>query len=120
MRKKYIVEIGMGADLHGQDVTKAGCKAVKDAISHSCLCGLQEILGLHDFDDIYIDVKIATPMPDEIDQEAILSEVPFGRKTIQVVEGGITVPAIYVEQFGDKKEDIVAVLAAVTLCVDIV
>ena len=44
MRKKYIVEIGMGADLHGQDVTKAGRKAVKDAISHSCLCGLQEIL----------------------------------------------------------------------------
>lgn len=119
MRKKYIVEIGMGADLHGQDVTKAGRKAVKDAISHSCLCGLQEILGLQNFDDIYIDVKIATPLPDEIDQEAILSEIPFGRKSIQVVEGGLTVPAIYVEQFGDKNEDVVAVLAAVTLSVDI-
>jgi len=119
MRKKYIVEIGMGADLHGQDVTKAGRKAVKDAISHSCLCGLQEILGLREFDDIYVDVKLATPLPEEIDQAAILAEIPFGRKTLQVVEGGITVPAIYVEQFGDKNKDIVAVLAAVTLSVDI-
>lgn len=118
MRKKFIVELGMGADLHGQDVTKAGRKAVKDAISRSCLCGLQEILGLQSFDDVYIEVKIATPLP-EVDQVAILSEIPFGHKSIQVVEGGMIVPAIYVEQFGDKNEDIVVVLAAVTLSVDV-
>jgi uncharacterized protein (TIGR02058 family) len=55
-----------------------------------------------------------------IDHAAILAEIPFGRKTLQVVAGGMSVPAIYVEQFGDKNEDIVAVLAAVTLSVDIV
>ena len=119
MRKKYIIEIGMGADLHGQDVTKAGRKAVKDAISRSCLCGLQEILGLREFDNVYLDVKLATPLPEQIDHAAILAEIPFGRKTLHVVEGGMTVPAIYVEQFGDKNEDVVAVLAAVTLSVDI-
>ena len=54
-----------------------------------------------------------------IDQAAILAEIPFGRKTLQVVEGGITVPAIFVEQFGDKNEEVVAVLAAVALSVDI-
>ncbi|MGD8844363.1 MAG: Lin0512 family protein [Desulfobacteraceae bacterium] len=32
-RKRFIVEIGTGADLHGKDVTKAACRAVKDAIS---------------------------------------------------------------------------------------
>ena len=40
--KKYIVELGLGSDFHGQDVTKAAKKAAKDAISHSCLCGLEE------------------------------------------------------------------------------
>jgi uncharacterized protein (TIGR02058 family) len=30
--KRFIVEIGTGADLHGEDVTKAACRAVKDAI----------------------------------------------------------------------------------------
>ena len=39
--KKYIVELGLGSDFHGQDVTKAAKKAAKDAISHSCLCGLE-------------------------------------------------------------------------------
>ncbi len=118
MRKKFIVEVGMGTDLHGQDVTKAGRKAVKDAISRSCLCGLQEILGLQHFDDVYVDVKIASPLPDQVDRTAILSEIPFGRKRIQVVEGGMSVPAIYVQQFGDKNEDVVVVLAAVTVSVE--
>jgi len=119
MRKKFIVEVGMGTDLHGQDVTKAGRKAVKDAISRSCLCGLQEILGLQHFDDVYIDLTIASPLREEVDQEAILAEIPFGRKSIQVIEGGMGVPAIYVERFGDKNEDVVVVVAAVTVSVDL-
>ena len=32
-RKRFIVELGNGADLHGEDVTEAACRAVKDAIS---------------------------------------------------------------------------------------
>ena len=47
--KKYIVEFGLGTDFHGQDVTKAAAKAAKDAISRSCLCGLEQVLGLTDF-----------------------------------------------------------------------
>ena len=44
--KKFIVEFGMGTDFHGQDVTKAARKAVRDAVSRSCLCGLEDVLGL--------------------------------------------------------------------------
>jgi uncharacterized protein (TIGR02058 family) len=32
-RKRYIVEIGIRADRHGADVTKAAQRAVKDAFS---------------------------------------------------------------------------------------
>jgi len=115
MRKRFIVEIGMGTDLHGQDVTKASCRAVQDAISRSCLCGLQEILALPRLDDMVVEVKIATPLPDQVDHEAVLSEIPFGHKNIQVVEGGLSVPTLFDEQQGDINENTVVALAAVTL-----
>jgi uncharacterized protein (TIGR02058 family) len=119
MQKRFVVEIGMGTDLHGQDVTKASCRAVRDAISRSCLCGLQEILALPHFDDMIVEVKIATPFPDRVDRETVLSEIPFGRKSIQVVEGGLSVPTLFVQQLGDKNEDTVVALAAVTVSVNV-
>ncbi|MDR1622799.1 MAG: Lin0512 family protein, partial [Synergistaceae bacterium] len=39
--RRYIVEFGIGMDFHGQDVSKAAAKAVRDATTKSCLCGLQ-------------------------------------------------------------------------------
>jgi len=38
--KRYVVEFGMGADLHGGDLTKAAQKAVKDALSTSLCHGV--------------------------------------------------------------------------------
>jgi uncharacterized protein (TIGR02058 family) len=118
MRKRFIVEIGMGTDLHGQDVTKASCRAVRDAISRSCLCGLQEIVALSQFEDMIVEVKVATPLPEQVDQAAVLAQVPFGRKSIQVAEGGMSVPTLYLPELGDKNADAVVVLAAVTVSVD--
>ena len=119
MRKRFIVEIGMGTDLHGQEVTKASRRAVRDAISRSCLCGLQEIVVLPRLDDMLVEVKIATPLPDQVDQAAVLSEIPFGHKSIKVVEGGLSVPTLLIEELGDKNEDAVVVLAAVAVSVDV-
>jgi uncharacterized protein (TIGR02058 family) len=119
MRKRFIVEFGMGTDLHGQDVTKASCRAVKDAISRSCLCGLQEILALPRLDDMVVEVMIATPYPDRVDQETVLFEIPFGHKTIKVVEGGLAVPTLFDELQGDINEDTVVAVAAVTVWVDV-
>ena len=119
MRKRFIVEIGMGANLHGQDVTKAGCRAVKNAISSSCLCGLQEVLALPRLDDMVVEVTIATPLPEQVNHETVLAEIPFGQKTIQVVEGGLSVPTLFDEQQGDINENTVVALAAVTVWVDL-
>jgi uncharacterized protein (TIGR02058 family) len=119
MLKRFIVEIGMGTDLHGQDVTKASRRAVRDAISRSCLCGLQEIVALPRLDDMIVDVKIATPSPAQVDQTAVLAEIPFGRKSLQVVEGGLAVPTLLIEQLGDKNADAVVALAALTVSVDL-
>ena len=47
----YVLEFGMGVDLHGEDCTKAACRAVFDAVRHSSLPLLNEIrerlLALH-------------------------------------------------------------------------
>ena len=66
--KKFIVEFGMGTDFHGQDVTKAAKKAEKDAVSRSCLCGLDEVLGLTDFTrQVRILATVAVSRPEEVD-----------------------------------------------------
>ena len=54
MKKRFIVEFGSGADLHGADMTKAAARAIKDAVSHACLCGLVEILGRSSFEGILV------------------------------------------------------------------
>ena len=59
--KKFIMEVGMGLDQHGQSPTNAARKAVKDAISRSCLTGLLEIARLEDVNEMIVEVLVACP-----------------------------------------------------------
>jgi uncharacterized protein (TIGR02058 family) len=63
-RKRFIVELGYGADLHGRDMTKAACRAVQDALSRNCLCGLTvrgvELPELGEGDSIAVAVAALT------------------------------------------------------------
>jgi len=36
-RKRLVMEMGMGTDLHGQDYTKAAIRGLKDALWHNSL-----------------------------------------------------------------------------------
>jgi uncharacterized protein (TIGR02058 family) len=116
-RQRYIVEIGTGADLHGGDVTKAAQKAIKDAVSHSCLCGLFDIMNFTDPNEMYIELKIACPHPEKIDHEEVLRSVPFGTVDLEVVEGGLSVRGLYLPELGDGDTIVVAV-AALTVYID--
>jgi uncharacterized protein (TIGR02058 family) len=119
MYKRYIVELGTGVDLHGIDVNKAAKKAVKDAVSHGCLCGLVEILGITDTDkSIKIDLLIASPYPEMIDTEEVKKEIPFGKVNIEVKNGGLEVKGVSEESFG-LGDKIVMVNASLTLYVDV-
>ena len=113
--KRFIVEIGTGADLHGEDVTKAACRAVKDAISRSCLCGLVEILGIEDLQAIQVDILVACPKPDEVDLEQVKATVPIGQKTARAVEGGMNVRGLCVPNFAQDCDQIVVANASVTV-----
>ncbi|MFS8541908.1 MAG: Lin0512 family protein [Tissierellales bacterium] len=112
--KRYILEFGMGVDFHGQDVNRAAEKAVLDAISRSCLCGLQEILDIKDFNEkVVVNVTLSVSKPEEIDEERIKRCLPIGRKNVTAVKGGLKVPGLYIPEFGDKDNSIEAALACV-------
>lgn len=119
MFKRYIIEFGTGADLHGMDVTKAAKKAVKDAISHGCLCGLVEILDIKDpKTSIKIDLLLASPYPDKINVEEVIKTVPVGKVSADVINGGLAVKGLSEKDFGEG-DQIVLVNAALTVYVDV-
>ena len=107
---RYIIEFGMGTDFHGQDVTKAAVKAVRDAISRSCLCGLREVLALEDLDrDVKVTVTVAL--------ESVAACLPVGEVTAQAVGGGLHVPGLYLPKFGDTDDSIEVAVAVVEVFV---
>ncbi len=116
--KRFIVEIGTGADLHGEDVTKAACRAVKDAISRSCLCGLVELMGIADLQAVQVDIQVACPRPDEVNLEEVKAIVPIGHKTARAVEGGMTARGLCVPHFAPDCDRIVVANAAVTVAIE--
>jgi uncharacterized protein (TIGR02058 family) len=116
-RKRFIVEIGTGIDIHGENVTKAACRAVKDAVSRSCLCGLLEILELKNLEDVQVNIQVASPNPDQVDLEQVMAEVPIGRKSAHAVKGGMMTQGLCVPQFAPECDQIVVVNAAVTVSI---
>ncbi|MDR3589235.1 MAG: Lin0512 family protein [Negativicutes bacterium] len=116
-RKRYIVEIGTGADLHGGDVTKAAQRAVKDAVSRSCLCGLFDILGIDSPHRMYVEVKLGCPQPEMIREAEVLAMIPFGTASLEVAAGGLAVRGLALPELG-AGDTIVIAVAAVTVYVD--
>ncbi len=119
MKKRFIVEFGSGADLHGADMTKAAARAIKDAVSHACLCGLVEILGRSSFEGILVHAEVRVPDPGKVDVEALKAMIPIGEKEIVVEKGGMQVPGLEVACFAPGCSDIVMACAALTVYVDV-
>jgi uncharacterized protein (TIGR02058 family) len=112
--ERYVIEFGIGMDFHGQDVNNAARKAVRDAISKSCLSGLQEVLHIDDLDKgVRVKVTVAVTKPELIDVEGIKNCLPVGEVIVRAVHGGLTVPGIYLPRFGDRDDSIEAAIACV-------
>ena len=117
-RKRYVVEIGSGADLHGGDVTKAAQRAVKDAVSRSCLCGLFDILGIDSPQRMHVAIKLGVPHPEQIRKSEVLEMVPFGTTELEIVTGGLAVRGLDLPELG-AGDTIVIAVAALTVYVDV-
>jgi uncharacterized protein (TIGR02058 family) len=86
----YVLEFGMGVDVHGLDATKAACRAVSDAIRHSSLPLLREIRARDG--EMLVDVTVAVPDPASVDLGVVKAELPHGEVTVRAVNGGLRVP----------------------------
>ncbi len=88
--RRMVMEIGMGTDIRGGDPTKAAVRALRDALWHNALT-VAGALG-QPADAMHVDVTIGVPMPERVDREAVLAELPHGSGTVNVIEGGLAVP----------------------------
>jgi uncharacterized protein (TIGR02058 family) len=118
MYSRYLVEIGTGIDLHGMDVTKAAVKAVKDASSRSCMCGIQDLLHINGpGNNMRVQVKIGSTNPDKVDAEAVSKAVPFGSTEVIVTSGGLSERGLHVEALGEG-DTITVALAILTVWIN--
>lgn len=87
--QRFIIEMGMGNDLHGQDYTKAAGRAIEDALRHSSI-PLFGALGL-DHAEMRVQVTVAVQAPERVDCTALTQRLPRGRAEVRAVHGGLNV-----------------------------
>ena len=60
--KIFAIEFGLGTDLHGQDITKAAIKAVRNAVEHVSLPGMRKVGGVTDLNSqVLVEILVGVP-----------------------------------------------------------
>lgn len=118
-RKRLIIELGMGTEIHGQDMTRAATKAVRDAMSRLCIdVGLKELFNLTGHDDIMLEVLIACPRPKEVNAREIRKVLMSNKSEIKIVEGGMLAKGHLDPYYDDTTDEILVANAAITVLID--
>src|SRR5512133_2730019 len=117
--KPYAIEYGLGIDLHGQDPTKAAIRAVRSAVEHVSLPGMRQIAGVTDLQaQVFVEITLGVPAEfvERVDAEKVKAALPFGQRTVKVVQGGLrTSSGSMVDWLGDSSDQAVLVVAAIAL-----
>ena len=108
-KKRVILELGSGNDLHGSDYTKAALRAVQDALHHSSLAFVRSLKV--DKKDLDVEVTIGVQRPERVDLEKVKASLPVGNVTVKVVKGGLDV--------ADPEHNDPAVIASAAIAVRI-
>jgi len=90
VRKRLVVELGMGTDLQGQNYTKAAVRALRDALWHNSLT-IAPALG-YPRESMQVDVEIGVAQPDQVDTAEVAAVLPYGTAKVSVVKGGLDIP----------------------------
>ncbi|TYP77541.1 Lin0512 family protein [Paenibacillus methanolicus] len=113
MEKVMFIELGMGTDLHGQNITKAAVRAVQNAIHHNSMPGLRSVLPGGSLDNMKVNVKLAVPCDrDLLDHEAVKAALPYGTVTVEIMDGGMLTTSGVVLPDKDDKNDLIYVVVA--------
>ncbi|ETI69084.1 Lin0512 family protein [Neobacillus vireti] len=115
MEKLMFIETGMGIDVHGQDITSAAVRAVKNAIHYNSMPGIRSVLPDNNLDNMRVNVKLAVPCDKEkLDINAVKDALPYGIVTVEIMDGGMkTTSGIVLEDKGDKNDLMYIVVASV-------
>lgn len=115
MEKLMFIETGMGIDVHGQNITKAAVRAIKNAIHFNSMPGIRSVLPGNSLDNMIVNVKLAVPCDKEkLNIDAVKETIPFGKVTVEVMDGGmLTTSGIVLEEKGDKNDKMYIVVASV-------
>lgn len=113
-KKRYLIEVGIGVDMHGADMNKASVKAVQNALSHCCLAGIREIHHAEP-KDMALHIKICCPKPEMVDTDRIKEPVYFYDDVeIEVAAGGGSERGLYVPEMGEG-DTLTAAIAIITV-----
>jgi uncharacterized protein (TIGR02058 family) len=108
-KKRVILELGAGNDLHGSDYTKAALRAVQDALHHSSLAFIRTLAI--DKKSIDVEVTIGVQRPELVDTAKVKASLPVGNVTVKAVQGGLDIP--------DPENNDPAVIASAAIAVRI-
>ena len=113
MEKIMFIEIGMGVDLHGQNVTKAAVRAVQNAIHHNSMPGLRSVLPDQNLHNMKVNVRLAVPADKEkLDLAAVRDVLPYGEVSFEVVDGGMLTTSGVVLADKEDRSDLAYVVVA--------
>lgn len=116
------MECGSGADLHGQDATKAATRACRNAVEFNSLPVLAELCEGGDLSKMLVQVKLGVPedLVADVDVAAVKKVFPYGEKHVEIVPGGLTTDSgIELPDQGDAPGDtraVIVVAAVSVLC----
>ena len=88
-KKRVALQIGMGTSLRQRDYTKAGIRALSDALWHNSL-SMAEAFGFPK-SAMIVDVEIAVQKPEDVDAEKIAAILPYGQASVRVIKGGLDI-----------------------------
>ena len=110
-RQAYLLQTGMGVDLHGADDTTAAKRAIKNAVQHNNLLFLKHA-GLKSLDQLFVEVTIACPSPNDVDTASVAADLPVGNVSVAVQKGGLLIDS---DESGDP---VCVAIAAVQVSID--
>lgn len=113
--RTFLVELGTGVDLHGQNSTTAAIRAVRDAFAHVSLPGLRQVAEVTDFSALSIEVRLGVPAEaDPVEVERVVKQFPFGNIQVLTQAGGLLAPGeAFRPERGDRSDAILMVNAAI-------
>mgnify|MGYP000215083845 CR=1 FL=1 len=68
---------------------------------------------------MFVDILIGCPFPENLEEKKVLRAVPFGKKNLKVVEGGLLVNGIEIPELGDDSPNMIMANAAITVSFDL-